>query len=132
MTWDKKYGGHGRTFLERYVVTEEMLAAGAPVMAHWIADRQSGPQIIKHAQPHVRDKIIPRIVAGECFCAIGMSEPNTGSDLASVSTKAERVEGGWRVNGTKLWSTGAHGCDYMIALLRTSPPNEKAGKNSRL
>lgn len=126
MTWEKKYGGHGRTFLERYVVTEEMLAAGAPVMAHWIADRQSGPQIIKHAQPHVRDKIIPRIVAGECFCAIGMSEPNTGSDLASVTTKAEKVEGGWRVNGTKLWSTGAHGCDYMITLLRTSPPNEKA------
>lgn len=126
MTWDRKYGGHGRTFLERYVVTEEMLAAGAPVMAHWIADRQSGPQIIKNAQPHVRDKIIPRIVAGECFCAIGMSEPNTGSDLASVATKADKVDGGWRVNGTKLWSTGAHGCDYMITLLRTSPPDAKA------
>lgn len=121
MTWDKKYGGHGRTFLERYVVTEEMLAAGAPVMAHWIADRQSGPQIIKHADPELRDQIIPRIVAGDCFCAIGMSEPNTGSDLASVATKAEKVDGGWRVNGTKLWSTGAHGCDYMITLLRTSP-----------
>ena len=126
MTWDKQYGGHGRSFLERYVVTEEMLAAGAPVMAHWIADRQSGPQIIKNAQPHVRDQIIPRIVAGDCFCAIGMSEPNTGSDLASVSTKAEKVEGGWRVNGTKLWSTGAHGCDYMITLLRTAPPDAKA------
>lgn len=121
MTWEQKYGGHGRTFLERYVVTEEMLAAGAPVMAHWIADRQSGPQIIRHAAPEVRDQIIPRIVAGECFCAIGMSEPNTGSDLASVATKAEKVDGGWRVNGTKLWSTGAHGCDYMITLLRTSP-----------
>ncbi len=121
MTWDKKYGGHGRSFLERYVVTEEMLAAGAPVMAHWIADRQSGPQIIKHADPELRDQIIPRIVAGECFCAIGMSEPNTGSDLASVATKAEKVDGGWRVNGTKLWSTGAHGCDYMITLLRTGP-----------
>ncbi len=126
MTWDKQYGGHGRTFLERYVVTEEMLAAGAPVMAHWIADRQSGPQIIKNAQPHVRDHIIPRIVAGECFCAIGMSEPNTGSDLASVATKAEKVDGGWKVNGTKLWSTGAHGGDYMITLLRTSPVDTNA------
>lgn len=126
MTWDKKYGGHGRTFLERYVVTEEMLAAGAPVMAHWIADRQSGPQIIKNAKPEVRDAIIPRIVSGECFCAIGMSEPGTGSDLASVSTKAEKVDGGWKVNGTKLWSTGAHGCDYMITLLRTSPLDTSA------
>ena len=126
MTWDKKYGGHGRTFLERYVVTEELLAAGAPVMAHWIADRQSGPQIIKNAQPELRDEIIPRIVSGDCFCAIGMSEPNTGSDLASVSTKAEKVDGGWRVNGTKLWSTGAHGCDYMITLLRTSPLDPSA------
>lgn len=126
MTWGKQYGGHGRSFLERYVVTEEMLAAGAPVMAHWIADRQSGPQIIKNAKPQIRDAIIPRIVAGECFCAIGMSEPNTGSDLASVATKAERVEGGWVVNGTKLWSTGAHGCDYMITLLRTSPVDTSA------
>lgn len=126
MTWDKQYGGHGRSFLERYVVTEEMLAAGAPVMAHWIADRQSGPQIIKNAKPQIRDAIIPRIVAGECFCAIGMSEPNTGSDLASVATKAEKVEGGWVVNGTKLWSTGAHGCDYMITLLRTSPVDTSA------
>lgn len=126
MTWDKKYGGHGRSFLERYVVTEEMLAAGAPVMAHWIADRQSGPQIIKHANPEIRDLVIPRIVAGECFCAIGMSEPNTGSDLASVATRAEKVDGGWRVNGTKLWSTGAHGCDYMITLLRTSPLDTNA------
>ena len=126
MTWDKKYGGHGRSFLERYVVTEEMLAAGAPVMAHWIADRQSGPQIIKNAKPEVRDAIIPRIVSGECFCAIGMSEPGTGSDLASVSTKAEKVDGGWKVNGTKLWSTGAHGCDYMITLLRTSPLDTSA------
>lgn len=126
MTWDKKYGGHGRSFLERYVVTEEMLAAGAPVMAHWIADRQSGPQIIKNAKPQVRDAIIPRIVSGECFCAIGMSEPGTGSDLASVATRAEKVDGGWKVNGTKLWSTGAHGCDYMITLLRTSPLDTSA------
>lgn len=126
MTWDKKYGGHGRSFLERYVVTEELLAAGAPVMAHWIADRQSGQQIINHAQPHVRDEIVPRIVAGDCFCAIGMSEPNTGSDLASVATKAEKVKDGWRVTGRKIWSTGAHGCDYMITLLRTSPLDTSA------
>lgn len=127
MTWPKEYGGHERTFLERYVVTEEMLAAGAPVMAHWIADRQSGTQMLRHAREEVKAKALPRMAAGHTFCAIGMSEPNTGSDLASVSTRADRVEGGWTVNGRKIWSTGAHGegCDYMIALVRTSPADPK-------
>lgn len=126
MTWPKKFGGHERSFLERYVMTEEMLAAGAPVMAHWVADRQSGPQLIKHARPEVALAIVPKLAAGESFCAIGMSEPNTGSDLASVATRADRVEGGWKVNGRKIWSTGAHGCDYMIALVRTAPADAKA------
>jgi alkylation response protein AidB-like acyl-CoA dehydrogenase len=126
MTWPKKFGGHERSFLERYVVTEELLAAGAPVMAHWVADRQSGPQLIKHAQPAVALAIVPRLAAGQSFCAIGMSEPNTGSDLASVATRADKVPGGWKVTGRKIWSTGAHGCDYMIALVRTAPADPKA------
>lgn len=126
MTWPKEFGGHERSFLERYVVTEELLAAGAPVMAHWIADRQSGPQLIKHGVPEVALAIVPRLAAGESFCAIGMSEPNTGSDLASVATRADKVPGGWKVTGTKIWSTGAHGCDYMIALVRTAPVDVKA------
>jgi len=128
MTWPKQYGGHERSFLERYVVTEEMLAAGAPVMAHWIADRQSGTQMLRHASAEVKNRALPRMAAGHTFCAIGMSEPNTGSDLASVRTRADKVAGGWKVNGRKIWSTGAHGegCDYMISLVRTAPADEKA------
>lgn len=119
MTWPKKYGGHERTALERYVVVEELLAAGAPVAAHWIADRQSGPLLLKFGTEAQRERILPGIARGESFFAIGMSEPDSGSDLASVRTRATRVPEGWRVNGTKLWSSWAHKSHYMIAVFRT-------------
>jgi alkylation response protein AidB-like acyl-CoA dehydrogenase len=126
MTLPKAYGGHERSALERYVVVEEVLAAGAPVGFHWIGDRQSGPVIARYGTEEQKQRILPRIASGEvCFC-IGMSEPNSGSDLASVRTRAERVADGWLVNGTKIWTTNAHRADYMIALLRTdSSPDSK-------
>jgi len=120
MTWPKQYGGHERSALERYVVLEEMLAAGAPVAAHWIADRQSGPLILKAGTEEQKQSILPRIAAGDCYFCIGMSEPDTGSDLASVRTKAVKADGGWVVNGTKVWTTGAHIAHYMILLCRTA------------
>ena len=119
MTWPKQYGGHERTALERYVVLEEMLAAGAPVSAHWIADRQSGPLLLRFGTEAQRERFLPRIAKGELAFAIGMSEPDSGSDLASIRTRAERVDGGYRVNGTKVWTSNAHLSDYMIALFRT-------------
>jgi len=122
MTWPKRYGGRERSYLERYVVTEELLAAGAPVWAHWVADRQSGPMLMRYGHEQVRDRILPRIVRGECYFCIGMSEPDSGSDLFSVRSKAEKAEGGWRVNGRKVWTSNAHRSHYMIALLRTSAP----------
>lgn len=124
MTWPKKYGGGERSFLERYVVTEELLAAGAPVGAHWIADRQSGPQLLKFGTEEQRQEFLPAITRGESFFSIGMSEPDTGSDLASIRTSASRTEGGWLVNGSKIWTSGAHINHFMITLLRTSPPSE--------
>ena len=120
MTFPHAYGGHGRTALERYVVIEELLAAGAPVVGHWIADRQSGPSILRFGSEAQKRFFIPRIVAGECFFCIGMSEPNSGSDLASVRTRATKVEGGWRINGTKLWTSQAHLSHFMILFCRTS------------
>ena len=93
MTWPERYGGHARSDLERYVVIEELLAAGAPVYAHWVADRQSGPLLLRFGSEAQRQAILPRIAAGECYFAIGMSEPNSGSDLASVRTRAERTDG---------------------------------------
>jgi alkylation response protein AidB-like acyl-CoA dehydrogenase len=119
MTWPKRYGGGERTYLERYVVQEEMLAAGAPVSAHWVADRQSGPLLLRFGTEAQRQRFLPAITRGELHFAIGMSEPDAGSDLASVRTRATRVEGGWLVNGTKVWTSNAHLCHLMIALFRT-------------
>ena len=125
MTWPKQYGGHERSALERYVVVEELLAAGAPVMSHWVADRQSGPQILRHGSERARKMILPEIAAGRCYFAIGMSEPDTGSDLASVKTRANKVDGGYKVTGRKVWTSYAHRAHYLIALVRTSGSPEQ-------
>lgn len=121
MTIPVEYGGHGRTFMERFVITEELLAAGAPVAAHWIADRQAAPSLLKYGTEEQKHRYLPRITAGELYWAIGMSEPDSGSDLASVRTRGERVEGGWRVTGTKVWTSGAHHAHAFFALVRTAP-----------
>ena len=124
MCWPARYGGHERSALERYVVIEELLAAGAPVYAHWVADRQSGPLLLRFGSEAQRRSILPRIAAGDCYFAIGMSEPDSGSDLASVRTRALRTNEGWRIDGTKLWTSNAHRSHYMIALCRTGPAGE--------
>ena len=121
LTWSSQYGGHDKSALERYIVTEETLRAGAPVGAHWIADRQHAPMLLEHGTEEQKLDILSRIAAGECYFAIGLSEPGAGSDLANVKTKAEKVDGGWKINGQKIWSSGAHICHYMVAILRTSP-----------
>ncbi len=121
MTWPKQYGGHGRPALHRLVVTEELLAAGAPVAAHWVADRQTGAQILRFGTEAQKQEILPSMAAGTSFAAIGMSEPQAGSDLAAVVTRATQdADGNWIMNGRKIWSTGAHISDYMIVLARTS------------
>lgn len=119
MTWPRCYGGGERSALERHVVVEELVAAGAPVMAHWIADRQSGPLILRFGTAAQKEKYLPPITRGESCFAIGMSEPDAGSDLASVRSRAVRTAGGWIVNGTKVWTSNAHRCQAMIALFRT-------------
>jgi acyl-CoA dehydrogenase len=125
MTWPKHYGGHERTYLERYVVTEEFRVANAPANLHFVADRQSGPILLKYAPEHIKAAILPRICRGEVCFAIGMSEPGSGSDLFAAKTKATKVDGGWRVNGSKIWTTSAHVADFMLALFRTSPPTKE-------
>ncbi|MCO6414618.1 acyl-CoA dehydrogenase family protein [Siccirubricoccus sp. KC 17139] len=132
MTWPRAYGGGERTAMDRYVVLEEMLAVGAPVGAHWIGDRQSGPLILRLGTEEQRREFLPRIVSGELAFAIGLSEPDSGSDLASLRTRATKVEGGWRIEGRKVWTTNAHRCDFMIALLRTSPAPDPRAKHQGL
>ena len=123
MTWPAPYGA-GRSALERYVVIEELLAAGAPVAAHWIGERQSGPLILRFGTDVQQQFLLPKIAAGEIFFCIGMSEPNSGSDLASIRTRAVRGDGGWVINGQKVWTTYAHKSHYMIALVRTGETND--------
>ena len=120
MTWPKQYGGHERSAFERYVIVEESLAAGAPVGAHWIADRQSGPSIIKFGTEEQKERILPGIAAGELAFGIGMSEPDSGSDLAATRTRAVRDGDVYRVTGTKVWTSFAHDADYVILFCRTS------------
>ncbi len=123
MTWPKEYGGHERSSLERYVVLEEMLAAGAPVSAHWIADRQSGPLILRVGTEDQRQRFLPKIAAGEYFFCAGLSEPDTGSDLSSARTRAVETDEGYVVNGTKIWNTNGHRSHFMILFCRTQAPN---------
>ncbi|MCW1383621.1 acyl-CoA dehydrogenase family protein [Novosphingobium sp. KCTC 2891] len=124
LTMPKEYGGAGLDAFSRFVLVEELLAAGAPVAAHWIGDRQSAPLLLHYGTEAQREFFLPRICRGELFFCIGMSEPNSGSDLASVRTRAEKVDGGWKVNGQKIWTTYAHKSHYMIALVRTSGTSE--------
>ena len=120
LTLPEAYGGRGMGPFARFVVVEELLSAGAPVAAHWIADRQSAPLLLNFGTEAQRQKHIPAICRGEQVFCIGMSEPGAGSDLAGVRTRAERTDKGWVVNGQKIWTTNAMHSDYMIALLRTS------------
>lgn len=131
MGWPRADGGRARSLLERVVVQEEMLAAGAPVGAHWIADRQSGPLLLRLGTP-AQKALLPRIARGELAFCIGLSEPEAGSDLAALRTTATRTSAGWRLEGRKLWTTFAHLSDFMIALVRTSPAPQGGPRHAGL
>jgi acyl-CoA dehydrogenase len=124
MTWPKRYGGRERSPLERYVVMEELLACGAPVGAHWVAERQSALLLMRLSPEVLAPRIVPSIARGETYFCIGMSEPDSGSDLASIRTRAVRTDAGWVINGRKVWTSGAHRAHYMICLVRTGTQGE--------
>lgn len=125
MTWPKEYGGHERSALERYIVLEEVLAAGAPVGAHWISDRQTGSLLLRYGSEEEKRRWVPGMARGEVFACIGLSEPNAGSDLASVRTFARRDGDDWVISGQKVWTTNAHHSHMMIALIRTEEGSER-------
>jgi acyl-CoA dehydrogenase len=121
LTIPAEYGGRGLGHLHRYVVTEELLAHGAPVAAHWIADRQVAPALLSYGTEEQRRRLLPLIAAGRLYSAIGMSEHVAGSDLAAAQTRATRTDGGWLLNGSKVWTSGAHVAHQIVVLARTSP-----------
>ncbi|GAA4343422.1 acyl-CoA dehydrogenase family protein [Pigmentiphaga soli] len=125
MTWPRRYGGQERSSLERYVVTEELLAAGAPVRAHWMADRQLGPLLLSAGSEAQKLAYLPRIASGELFFCYGLSEPDSGSDLASIRTAGRKVEGGWSITGRKVWVGYAHRAHMMNLFARTSPRSDE-------
>lgn len=125
MTLPGRYGGHDRSQIERFVVVEELLAAGAPVAAHWIGDRQVAHSILRFGSEEQKQKFLPRIARGDFVVGAGYSEPDVGSDLASVRARAERVDGGWRLFGTKVWNSHGHHADIFVVLCRTSPRSEQ-------
>lgn len=122
-TWPSRYGGQDSSQFDRYTIVEELLAVGAPVAAHWFADRQSGAMLLRYASDSIRDAHLPRMAQGSLYYCIGMSEPGSGSDLASLKTRATRCEGGWRVRGSKIWTSHAQHAHFMIALVRTGLPS---------
>jgi alkylation response protein AidB-like acyl-CoA dehydrogenase len=130
MSLPRAYGGHDRSSVDRFVVVEELLRWGAPIGHHWVADRQIGPQIARYGTEAQKQRFLPAICGGELSFSIGMSEPDSGSDLASLATKATRADGGWTVSGTKVWTTGAHVHDWIVVLCRTSALDEVTDKRS--
>jgi hypothetical protein len=125
MTWPRTYGGRAASALTRFAVIEELLAAGAPVAAHWFSDRQIGPALLRHGTEGQRRFFLPAMARGEIFFCIGMSEPESGSDLGSVRTRATRTTDGWLVNGAKVWTSHADKSHYMLALVRTGAADQK-------
>ncbi len=132
MTIPRRYGGGGRSYVERFVVAEELLAAGAPVTAHWANERQFAPQLLRIGSEQQRQRFLPAIAKAEVVFVVGLSEPESGSDLASIRCRAKPVEGGWKLNGQKIWTTAAHRGDYMIVLCRTSEEEDRHDGMSQL
>ncbi len=125
LSWPREYGGAEQSGLARLVVTEELLRSGAPVAAHWIADRQIGPSILRHGTDVARQRYLPGIAAGAVTFCLGMSETEAGSDLASVRTTATRTTGGWSITGRKIWTSQGHRSTHAYVLARTSKGETK-------
>ena len=132
ITWPREYGGQDRSYAARLVITEELLAAGAPVAAHWISDRQIGPAILRYGTPELKAEVLPGIAAAEVTFCLGMSEPEAGSDLAAVRTTARRDGDNWRITGSKIWTSQAHRSTHAYVLARTTPLAEAGAKHEGL
>jgi alkylation response protein AidB-like acyl-CoA dehydrogenase len=125
MTIPARWGGHDRTFVERYVVSEELLRAGAPVAAHWITDRQIGPTLLNAGNDRLRAELLPGICRGETYFCVGMSEPNAGSDLSAIATRATADGDDWLLSGQKVWTTGAMTAHFCYVVARTARPPDR-------
>jgi alkylation response protein AidB-like acyl-CoA dehydrogenase len=124
-TWPKRYGGQEGSYLERLIITEELLRTGAPAAAHWAGDRQIGPALLAYGNDEQREEFLPRIVRGALVFCLGMSEPNAGSDLAALKTRATEDGDFYVIDGHKIWTSFAHQADYCYLVARTDPQAPK-------
>lgn len=127
MTWPVELGGGGRTPLERFLVTEALVATGAPVAATWVGDRQIGPTLLAYGSEAQRRKYLPAMIAGEVTWCIGMSEPDAGSDLASIRTRATREGDAYVIDGNKVWTSFAADAEHCYLIARTGEPGRGHG-----
>lgn len=125
MSLPRRFGGAGRSAVDRFILAEELLRVGAPVAYHWVADRQSGPMIDRFGTSQQKERFLPKICAGQLSFALAMSEPDAGSDLASLTSRAVRTTDGWRLSGTKLWTSGALKADWLMVLCRSSDETDR-------
>jgi len=127
LTWPVEHGGGGRPPIDRLIIGEELIAAGAPIAAMWFADRQMGPSLISYGRPDQQEEFLPGMLSGETTWCIGMSEPNAGSDLASLKTQAVRDGDEYVINGQKIWTSFGLVADHCYVICRTTtvgPPHQ--------
>ena len=123
MSWPKEYGGQEKPGIYDYILNEELCRVGAPSPGKGVGS--IGQTIIHHGSNKIKDEFLPKILAGEIDFALGYSEPGAGSDLASLQLKAERKEGGWLINGQKIWTSSAHVADWYWLAARTDTEASK-------
>ena len=125
LTWPKEQGGQGRSYVDRLILTEEMLRYGAPAACHWFADRQIGGAIVHYGTEEQKRELLPMILKGEAYVGLGMSEPDAGSDLASLKTRAASDGDYYVIDGQKTWTSGGSHMNWIYLVARTDPDAPK-------
>jgi len=125
LTWPEEYGGKGRSHIDRLILTEEMLRYGAPAACHWFADRQIGGGILRYGNEEQKRELLPKIIAGEAYVGLGLSEPEAGSDLASLRTRATGDGDDYIIDGQKMWTSCGMFMNYIYVVARTDPEAPK-------
>jgi alkylation response protein AidB-like acyl-CoA dehydrogenase len=120
LTWPKEYGGKGRSYMDRLILLEELLKAQAPIAFHFVAERQVGPALIHFGSSELQKEFLPKIINAEISFCLLFSEPDAGSDLASIRTTAVDEGDYYLINGQKVWTTLGHTADFGWLLAKTN------------
>ena len=125
MSWPKQYGGQEKSGIYDFILTEALSRWGAPQPGKGVGI--VGKTIIRHGNEKLKQYFLPRIIRGEIEFAIGYSEPQAGSDAANMQLRAQKVDGGWKLDGRKIWTTSAHFADWYWVGARTDPSHKHKG-----